>query len=243
MQYFLWINFCFGISVLSLNAQTSKSNADVPPPQAPFVATVPESAQWTLVLKRGKEALNAVNSTPVADKTPVSPTDIQQIRSTKTGKVKHDVITFGNGSSAEVWYYEKFVLFLSNFGNKVLILPEEVGMDKLGERGDPIRSSGFPGVSWVKESRYDAPVKFQGELCYHYILKAAAQAAPSPDPTFPGIGAAAEAWISVKTNFPVAYRFDDTLYSYTFDSARPTNLTLPANYQEEIDRYLHINGR
>lgn len=244
IRHTLWLTIGLLAMTTSLSAQTAAApNTDVPPPQPPLVSEVPVPAQWTITIKYGKDATEGGNANAKpAEAQPISPSQIQKIQVTKTETLKRDIYTYGSGTTAELWYAEKLALGLDSGGKDVAITPLGVNSERYGERGNPYQSTGFTGVGWLKIGYYDKAVRFQKEICYHYVLKAANQVVEA-DPALGIQGAAAEAWISVKTNLPVAYRFDGVLYVYEFDPARPASLTLPPNYQAQLDRYHRMLGQ
>jgi hypothetical protein len=221
------------LSALPLQAQMA-SSSQIPPPHAPFVIPVPEKAQWTIVLTPEKAAKKDTSSENTASATLAAPPSIQltQIHSIRDGKIKHDLFTYSNGKTRETWYYNNFILKLNSSGNDVMVLNGSI-IDFTPDhypnlsaaylrRGNLEESFGFPGLTWIDLKYYDNVVTHDKKPCYHYALTEESKVI-------------AEAWIDVKTGYPVAYQADGSIYTFTFDETS-ASLTLPTPYADAISR-------
>lgn len=211
--------------------------AQTPPeqPQAPFVAPLPDAVQWTITCKYHKATAdptqpNAVDSVP--------PYQLQQMQITKNGNLKRDICVYANGVKQEFWYADNLLFSTDETGKNVYISrPDQIDPQLVTERGDPTRSSGFTGVAWVQAKYFDRVVRFEKESCYHYVLKPASTGVLNEDLGVVAMAGGAEAWISVRTNLPVAYKMDNVTYVYDFSNTRPPALSLPAPVQAKLDQY------
>lgn len=198
-------------------------SAAVPLPAPPFVAPVPERAAWTIAIAYDDEKEGAGAA---------SPGRLKEIRSVRTGRLKRDTFVRDDGTTADFWYADGKVLQANSAGNGVMALDAALLRPSAGsdpgmsparlERGNLTRSPGFPGLDWVKAERYDRPVPFQKQPCFHYIL---------PDGEGPP---AAEAWIDAKSTLPVAYRADGALYTFVFAAPPSAPLALPPAYDRQM---------
>lgn len=235
------ISLALAATLSSAVAQTAAASAD-PVPQAPFVASTPETGQWTVTCKYPKSA-SAATSDPNAPAPAKPPYQLQQMVITKTGKLKRDVCFYANGTTQDIWYSGNAVLSLDPSGKHVIISrPDQIDPLLLTERGNPLRSDGFTGVSWIKAQYFDRVTRFEKEPCFHYILKPTPTGAKNEDTGADIVAPGAEAWISVKTNLPVAYLMDNVTYVYEFSAERPSALALPPVFQAELDRYRKMVG-
>jgi len=205
------------------------SDQSTPPPAAPFVAPVPDPAQWSI-------EITPANADPTAEPTSdeggdgaKKPHRVVQIDSSRAGDLKRDLLTYADGSTAELWYADGMLLQPSLSGSVMVVDPTAQtpnaprNVDRLG---DPAIASGFPSLAWLKLDTFDQVLTFQKQSCYHYAT-----------------GHGLEAWISVKTGLPVACQRDGLLYVYTFSDASGLSLALPPSYQAARDTYSQIAKR
>ena len=205
------------------------SDQSLPPPVAPFVAPVPDPAQWSI-------EITPANADPTAGAAPDSEGDgakkphrVVHIDSSRAGDLKRDFLTYADGDTAELWYAGGMLLKPSASGSVMVVDPtaQTPNAPRNGDRpGDPVIAAGFPGLAWLKLDYFDQVLTFQKQSCYHYAT-----------------GHGLEAWISVKTGLPVASQRDGMLYVYTFSDAAGLSLALPPSYQAARDAYSQIAKR
>ncbi len=218
---------------LALAAQTPALE-NYPPPTAPFVAAVPERAQWTITVdySQGASAKTEATSTNPGSGTPTvvlhpDTNPVTEIRSIKTGTLKQDTIVYKNGNALKYWYMGSIFLSEDAGGrvsayNLTLLAPTAFGSAERAmilERGNLIQSEGFPGLDWVKLKYYDKVVLLDKIPSYHYVL-------PAGGVPF------AEAWISAESKLPVKYAGSGALYTFAFGSTPTTDLALPPAYSQ-----------
>lgn len=208
---------CFHVILATMAAglttALAQDSKQIPPPSPPFVAAVPENADWIVTLQYpGAPQASASPGSSVS-----SPRRTTAVHSTKTGNLKHDRITATDGSSEDHWYSGSLYLWPSSSG-QVIVFDTR---DNPRDAGDtsPSVASGFPGVGWVQLSCYDKVEPIKERPCYHYIMK----------------GGAVEAWIDVETRFPLAYKCGDVIYQFKFNAPPTAPLTLPPAYQKALD--------
>ncbi len=221
---------CSLLAMLSASGQTTDNLADIPPPTAPFVAPVPDKAQWAITLDYS--GLNPASPAPNAPLTPnaapaFSPgaNPLTEIQSVKTGTLKQDILVYKSHPSMEFWYTGNTVLQVESTGNVVvfdlgMLVPDSGDphgplVKAIAERGNLAQSVGFPGLDWVKLKYYDKVVFLDKIPCYHYVF-------PAEGSTF------AEAWINVATKMPIKYAASGVLYTFAFGPPPTTDLVLPS---------------
>ncbi len=205
---------------------SSAAAANSPEPTPPYVAPIPQNAQWTVTLQYGTAADKGDRSSPTkADGKAVH--QLQQIQCTKTGAIKHDKSIYSDGIVEESWYSDSVLLAPFPNSKQIMVITnlQDLGRINFGEKGNPTQSFGFTGVDWVKKSYFEKMTSFQKKNCYHYIL-------PGNEQT-----SGAEAWIDVKTALPVAYKVDGVIYTYQFDSPPSSSLSVPPPFSDELQAY------
>lgn len=224
---------------LSLGALSAQNAVVYPPPTPPLVAHVPENAAWILSVSEGKTEPTKAPSEPMGAVNPQSAAKtlaLREIRVTKTGKLKRDIISYGNGTTVEVWYVNG-VLFTPDSNQQLTAYDYKAVQSQFGNKlGNAIVSAGFTGLDWLSLEDYDQVVIYQGQPCYHYGIKAPQRQLPpkSMPSTAPPL-LSAEAWINAKTGLPVAYTTGDgKVYTYRFLDSPTTPLVLPPTYQVAV---------
>jgi hypothetical protein len=195
-------------------------------PTAPWVAPVPENAEWMIAVSRNTPG-SAPTAPAPANANAKSPVELQTIHVIKTGITKRDTLTYSDGSTEEAWYIGKTALLTDTFVKTNIYLAEFSPVDFTGT-GDPVHSLGFTGVSWLDSRSYDKIVTYQNVSCYHYRLHGELPA---------------EAWIRIKDKMPVAYQVNGFLYVYSFGAPPATPLVLPPAYQAIWNQSLLIKKR
>jgi hypothetical protein len=188
-----------------------------PAPKPPFVAPVPENAEWTINVEYPKEPK------PSPDAPKRNDWRYVEVKTTKVGKVKRDLITSRDGVKQEHWFVDSMLFRTDSLG--------EVSVSDLraAEAADPDEEipsvpSGFPGVGWLKLDNYVDIVTFEKRPSYHFLK------------------GEAEAWVDAETKLPVAYRRGNVLYRFTF-GPRPTGpLVMPPAYQTALDTIRRMYG-
>ena len=210
---------CAGLALSLPNRLLGTGNgSDVPPPTAPFVAAVPDSADWTLTVKLPTQPASA-EPAPVR-----SGWRIVEVHSTRKGKLKRDIITYANGTKAERWFADNLLFWKSAEGSVIANNLSGNSADPDLAANTPSIPSGFFGADWLKQSFYDQVVPVEKRPCYHFA---------SPNK---------EAWIDVESKLPVACKLGDVVYRYTFN-APPEALAFPPDFQKAWNDYQAMANR
>jgi len=208
----------FGLSIPGrlLSAGTA---ADVPPPAPPFVAPVPESADWVLTVK------------PPAQPSPGGSAGghpewrIQEVHSTVSGNRKRDVITYGNGTKAERWFMDNLLFWKSADGSVIANNLSSNSADPAMVANTPSIGAGFFGTDWLKLPFYDGVVAVEKRPCYHFVHQNK------------------EAWIDVKTKLPVACKLGGVVYLFAFNAPPSDGLILPPEFKKAWEDYQAMLNR
>lgn len=205
---------CVSVFLVFLGLGTNaigKDSANIPPPEAPLVANVPENADWTVTSKdssqeKGKKGKSAGPAWLITE-----------VRSTKAGPVRRDLVTSADGVTREVWFTENYRIWKTDQGE---ISVNDFGAASVPDPADPNPSvpAGFPGVAWVSLDNFSNIEDFNGEPCYHYVSEHN------------------EAWISVKTKLPAGYKSGTTTYSYKFNAPPKEDLKMPPAYKDALEK-------
>ncbi len=217
--------FCLIVTAPLLRAQSSGAQENIPPPQPPLVAPVPDRAQWTVTLTyEGDDAAQTAKNPTAKPKH-----RLHQIVSTKTQDLKRAVEIYEDGTRDEYWFVGGLILLPEVNGVAVADF-DRVNRPIYGEAGNPTESPGFAGVGWLQLKYYDKVAAMQNVPCYHYSLKGA---------DISGI----EAWINARTGFPVTYRVGGITYDYALGSAPESDLVLPPQDAQALKSYRQIENR
>jgi hypothetical protein len=201
----------------------------IPPPSAPYVAVPPDFAEWSVSVTPQAKSKPAETSSPEAVKSvPASgPGGVTAIKSTKTGKIKRDVLEYKGRPSQEYWFAGDYIVTLRSNRKDYAIVdasimnpgPEIKGIYR--ELGKRVLSPGFPGCDWIDKKHYQGVVLFEKTRpSYYYALKGAA-----PDTGEQIV--AAEAWIDVETKLPLRYSSEGIDFTYRFGERPASMLELP----------------
>lgn len=112
-----------------------------PPPAAPFVAPIPEFADWTILTIHTDPSKKSSTSQEESAK----PVVIQTVR---TKEIRKQKTTFPDGKTLELWMVG--TLFFSTGENGRVAISDL--MDNVGF--DPSSLNVFPGFSWLSNSNY-----------------------------------------------------------------------------------------
>jgi hypothetical protein len=223
-------------------ALPAQDNVVYSPPAPPLVASVPENAAWILSVSDGKAQSPTTPNQRMGVGAPQSAAKnpgLREIRVTKTGNLKRDIVSYGNGTTVEVWYVDG-VLFTPDSNQQLTVFNYKAVQAQYGNGlGNAIVSAGFTGLDWLDLKDYDQVVFYQGQPCYHYGIKVQQrQLLPKgTPPTAPPL-LSAEAWINAKTALPVAYTDGDgKVYTYRFLDSPAAPLALPPAYHVALTSY------
>jgi hypothetical protein len=197
-------------------AQDSSSSEQIPPPSAPYVATL--SGNFNLTKKfnyLSNPDVHLTDAQKAAQDFLAPPASkLVEVNVVSNGTIRRDTNHFLTGSTRDIWQIRRYqITVYSNFPNDVsvsLVNPQSNPPDQ----GSP----DFPELSWIKGSSYQGVQMQQGKKCYAY---------KDGDRT---------AWIDVSSRFPVYFESKTQQVTYTF-SDPPDDLQLPTGYLEKIQKY------
>ena len=214
--------FILAITAAGISSSRAQNLADIPPPKPPLVAKVPDSANWTITPK-STAATSAPKPTPQGASR-FAGGRIVEVRSTKSGKLRRDVIVYSDGITTTHWLVDQLLLWTTPQGQvSASDLSAAEPMDP--ENPEPAAAGGFPGTRWLQISYYDKVIAVEKHPCYHYVH------------------GDSEAWIDAETNLPVAYKSKNIVYSYKFGDPPAEPLILPPEFQKIYDKVQQLSIR
>ena len=105
---------------------------------------------------------------------------------------------------------------------------------------DYVNRNRFPGVHWVTPKLYVRIEEAYGEPCA-YFREAPVKTTPDPDKVDDVMDASKlqlrEAWFSVKTGLPVAFKSGESTGRFSFEPAQSDPVIPPANVREKISEF------
>jgi hypothetical protein len=195
----------------------AKDLSDIPPPTPPFVAPVPENADWVLTVKYPAKPAAAPDAPALPD------LRVTEVHSMKTGDIKHDELTSADGKKRDNWYVGTLYLWAVPQGD--VLAADLSGTPANPMDSSPSVSNGFPGVGWVSLNNYDKVVFWEKRPCYHYATE--------------GL----QAWVDVETLLPVAYIAGNATYVFKFNAPPTQPLVLPPSFQKTLDAAKQVSSR
>ncbi len=183
----------------------AQNPTDIAPPKPPLVAAVPESFDWTITAK-------TTTPPPSPEAAKHAALRITEVHTTKTGKIRRDDISFNNGTRSTHWIVEQY-LFWTSVQGEVCVSDLHGAPGLTPEDPDPTLPNCIPGVRWLQPTYFDKVIVVDKRPCYHYLHNEV------------------EAWLDAETQFPVAYKNGDTVYTYKYGVVPAEPLTLPPDYQ------------
>ncbi|MEO7933408.1 MAG: hypothetical protein ABIT76_09650 [Chthoniobacterales bacterium] len=204
----------FVLLLVTVNAFTKPmpESVVVPLPKAPLVALTPDNATWsfklqTPALKKGKPRI--VGSSNM----------IIKVRTTQTGRLKLEEVTFSDKHTTQYWYVEGTILMNQADDGQLIATMVEPDWNRF----NLTVPTGFTGFQWLKKENYIGVVDFDGRPSYHYLFDKEG-------------GVKREAWVEVSTNRPLAFREGNSVYAYAFPDATPKTLVLPERLQTALQK-------
>lgn len=216
------------------------ASPELPPPQEPWVAPVPEKGHWIV-----RSISAAENPHPLEkNREPAFPGGAEiplEIQSTTWNTVKRDIFRFADGRSKTLFYYAGFVLVegQSSRGDPAPVLVQQLP----GTDFSTLRSGGWLGMDWLEEKHYVGPVFYQSAaadagadpvLCYFF---------QKPEGNLPGSETwmpELRAWIRGGDLQPVALGFGNQIFEFQ-RLAPPT--AAPEMNPEQAARLLELKDQ
>lgn len=146
------------------------------------------------------------------------------------------VVNLEGGSKEEAVYYGDYEFKMSPRNKEVL-------MSDLKSYPSPeqLFRSRFPGVDWVKPKLFVKIVEIHGEPCAYFRDGNPEKFDPNSEKIDDILDASKyeirEAWFSVKTGLPVAFKSGGTEGKYQFESPGSAKVTVPGPVREKINQH------
>lgn len=201
----------FAFLPMTLSAFAEQAAVGSPTPKVPLVARTPANGTWTFSLQS-----SAPKTTKGKQKPPIpaaAPAVITDIRTTQTGRLRLEEVTFSDKRVVQNWYVEGTLLLTSMSDGKISAAMIEPDWD----RTSIMVPTGFAGFTWIKKEYYAGLGDFDKQPAYHYKRTNEA-------------GLELEAWVDTSSNLPIAFRAGPRTYIYSFASEPPAPLTLPEQF-------------
>ena len=150
--------------------------------------------------------------------------------------VSSRIVDVEGGAKQEAYYF-------GNFEFRIAPKTQEVLMTDLDSypSADQLFRKRFPGVDWVKPNLFVRIEDARGEPCAYFRDGNPAKLDPKSEKMDDIIDASKyqirEAWFSVKTGLPVAFKVGDTLAKYAFEPAQDADVKIPPSVRDKINEY------
>ena len=188
-------------------------------PVPPYLASVPDSAHWTVTL----------SYSTAHPATPGAPNPAVQLNSDQPLTI--DIVRGGGFSVATFTFQNSPPVRVDAKGEtSFLPTPTDGQLSKAGAQSSiSFYTTRFLFAEWLRQqgaSAFDKTVVFREIPCFHYVNKQP----PNPKIYNPGYGN--EVWINVKTMLPVASKWNGVEADFTF---LPPPSSPPQLSRDEID--------
>jgi hypothetical protein len=203
-----------------------------------IISPPPGQAVWTVKFSYTKTRESLVSENKEAlEKDLIKASDMERIdKITYTIKkpVSCRVTDYDAGGKSEAYNYEDRE-FAKNRGEK------GVDSQKISNLSDPQQHfvKKFPGVHWVKPKLFVKIENAYGESCALFKEEAASLTAEqlAKDDVSAEVHSGREAWFSMKTGLPVAFKEGDAIGKFTFGDPASASVTIPQDVRESISTY------
>jgi hypothetical protein len=157
-----------------------------------------------------------------------------------TGNIARHELTLQNGTKQTIYIVEHYKLTFDAELKKVLI----TDLDRVdSELPEQLFQRQFPGLEWLKPEFYNGVVNAFGQQCLYFLYRppevVPESETPSDDVAKLSDQAAQrlsrslrsqEAWISLDTGLPIAYRNNGIVGRYAFQAKPSSKVVLPSEY-------------
>lgn len=206
----------------------------------PKILTSPPPGQvvWTVsyTYTKTRENLRSENKDAL-EKAQVTESDLERfdkITYTIKKPVSSRITTYDGGGKSEAYLFEDSEFFKKR-GAK------EVDKQKVTSTSDPqqLYHTKFPGVEWVKPKLFVKILDAYGESCAFFREEAAVVTAEqlNKDDLSAQNHSVREAWFSMKTGLPVAYKEMDMTGKFKFADPATATVNIPQDVREKIAKY------
>ena len=139
----------------------------------------------------------------------------------RKGNLRHDLVTWSDGTTTEYWWSGNPAFVLHQEGNDGRII-----VDKTGNMNDSRMDETF--FTWISPEHYVGLENFKDKRCRYYEMTFEL---PSGDK------ATRRGWIENKTSIPVGWSETGILSIFSFDAPLPSDpLVMPSNFKTALDR-------
>ncbi len=140
---------------IALTGRVSAAGGDVPSPRAPYVAPIPQYADWTMRLvpssNAGKE-----------NEASISPTTPTLIQTTRTLGIRHRIATYASGAKLESW--QSGVAAINNLNESDVTVADTSQVEAFDLAAQNI----FSELAWVNGSNFQGVAQVDKVNYYHY---------------------------------------------------------------------------
>jgi hypothetical protein len=230
------------LTTVVLVAATGVLTAVCQTPAGPRIQLAPQAGQelaWTVnyTYTKSRESLLEDKKEDLAKKA-LDPADLarpEQIRYLIKNPVSSAITRLEGGVKEEGYYFGNHEFRLTPRSKEVLVtdLASYPTVEQLFRNR-------FPGVHWVTPKLYVRIEEAYGEPCA-YFCEAPVKTTPDPDKVDDVTDASKlqlrEAWFSVKTGLPIAFKSGESTGRFAFEPAQSDPVIPPANVREKISEF------
>lgn len=227
------------IGMFSL-AATHSGTAQAPTGPKILLVPPPDQAVWTIrytyqkavteIVSEKKEDL-AAKCLELSDLTRP-----EKVRYTVKNPVSSRIVDIEGGTKEEAYY-------LGNFEFRISPRDKEVLKSNLASypNADQLFRKRFPGVDWVKPQLFVKVEEAHGEPCAYFRDGSPAKFNPNSEEMDDVIDASKyeirEAWFSIRTGLPVAFKVDGNLGKYNFEPTQNAQVQIPAAIRAKMNEH------
>ncbi len=165
---------------------------------------------------------------------------LKEAKMTRFGDDMRIVKTWSDGSTAEEWRYQGYLLTTQPHASVVYVLGRS---QDAAVRLPAMSGPAFPELGWLTAANYVKVESIKGKLAYLFQEAAVAMPAlvPGTDPTAALAKAhpARRAWIDRETKLPVALDEGNEVRTYEYGDPPSAPLVLPAAFAATLEKVKH----
>jgi hypothetical protein len=160
----------------------------------------------------------------------------EKVRYIIKNPVSSRIVDIEGGAKEEAYY-------LGNFEFRISPREKEVLTTNLASypSADQLFRKRFPGVDWVQPKLFVKVEEAHGEPCAYFLDGNPAKHDPNSDKMDEIIDSSKyeirEAWFSVRTGLPVAFKAGGTLGKYDFEPAQNAQVQIPASIRTKMNEH------
>lgn len=196
---------------------------------------------WTITYVRNKQEKNYEGESEKSLGNYSSISTLQGLPADKTKYIyKHPIslrTTYHeNNDEKDYYYYEKIEISENKGQNSVY----STSLESSFVYEDQIFREKFPKVSWVTPEYYVGKVKAYDQECHYFKDGDPKKWIKGDNNYYTDMTTffVREAWFSVQTGLPVAFKIGDEEGKYNFHNGEQAKVIVPARIKEEVNKYL-----